>query len=189
MCKRAETQIFRQTRKTLLIADTTAAANAKRSVCFLGDTFFLRDKLLEQLEVSITLHLHSHAAVLSCTENQERCGFASQNCSQWVVTVLVSDGVLLCITAASVPVVTKDAADCAAVTVLTGVGRAMLWCNRLSGTRDNFLSAEKSHSLGGCRSCPGFPCSMNVLQGWGGFHAAFAGARVLTTPTAHAFGI
>lgn len=46
-CKRAETQIFRQTCKTLPIADRAAAALA---VCFLGATFFLRDKLLEQGE-------------------------------------------------------------------------------------------------------------------------------------------
>lgn len=55
-CKRAETQIFRQTCETRPVADRAAAALA---VCFPGATFFLRDKLLEQLKASIASRLHS----------------------------------------------------------------------------------------------------------------------------------
>lgn len=113
-------------------------------VCFLGDTFFLRDKLLEQLEVSITLHLHSPTAVQSCAENRQRCGFASQNHSRSVVVVLVLGEVLPCVTAALAPVVRKGAADRAAVTVITGAAPG---CNRLSGTRDDFLDAQKITQL------------------------------------------
>lgn len=81
--------------------------------------------------------------------------------------------VLLCITAASVPAVTKDAADRAAVAVPKGTGRTVPERNRF-GTRDNFWGAENSRSLGGCRSHPGLLYSVNILQGWGGFRAAFA---------------
>jgi len=58
----------------------------------------------------------------------------------------------------------------------------------LPGSRDSFQGAESSRSLDGCRSHPGFPYSTNVLRGWGGFHAAFACAWLLTPAMASGVG-
>ena len=137
------------------------------------------------------MHLHSlsHTSVWSCTEKEQRCISASQNCSQLVVIILVLGEVLLCFTAALVPVVMKDAADHAAVTVLTGTGRAVPERNRLSGRRDNFLGAENSHSLGGCRSHPGFPYSVNVLQAGEGFMQPLPACGCAPSPWRVAWGL
>lgn len=61
--------------------------------------------------------------------------------------------------------------------------------SRLSIARDSFLGAENSAHLGGCRSHPGFPSSLNTFQGWGQFgQCSLASAWMLSTPMASNVG-